>query len=239
MKTSQFMQVPSTHPANAAPEIFNRGDGLLQAQEMTQFDPALSPLETMQFQGNYIGQMAMYADAVTVAEYLDAHQGWFGRCARPMSVEPIGENGYALTVGRFRSFNLEIEPRIGLHLLPQDQGMYRIETIPVPGFEPKGYEVDFQASMTLCENASKNDLEDAPIERATHVEWDLSLSTLVQMPRFIQALPHSLVKASGDKLLNQIVRQVSRRLTKKVQEDFHSRLNLPVPSSVKKGIWQQ
>ncbi|MBE9078753.1 DUF1997 domain-containing protein [Romeria aff. gracilis LEGE 07310] len=233
------MQVPSSHPSKSAPGLFNQGAGLLQAQEMTQLDTDSSPLETVQFQGNYIGQMEMYADAATVAEYLDAHQGWFGRCARPMSVEPIGENGYALTVGRFGSLNLEIEPRIGLHLLPQDQGIYRIETIPVPGFEPKGYEVDFQASMTLCENGPENAPQDAQVERATHVEWDLTLCTLVQMPRFIQALPHSLVKASGDKLLNQIVRQVSRRLTKKVQEDFHNRLNLPVPSSAKKGFWQR
>ncbi|MGB3571342.1 MAG: DUF1997 domain-containing protein, partial [Phormidesmis sp.] len=105
----------------------------------------------MHFQGNYIGHMEMYADAASVAQYLDAHQDWFHRCAKPMAVEPIGNSGYGLTVGKFKSLNHEVEPKIGLHLLPQEEGVYRIETIPVPGYEPVGYDVDFQASMTLCE----------------------------------------------------------------------------------------
>lgn len=51
----------------------------------------------------------------------------------------------------------------------------------------------------------------------------------VQFPRFIKALPQSLVKGSGDQLLNQVVRQVSKRLTHKVQEDFHTTLQIPLP----------
>ncbi|MEM6449316.1 MAG: DUF1997 domain-containing protein [Cyanobacteria bacterium P01_D01_bin.105] len=216
--------------------------------------------ETLHFQGNYIGHMEMYADAKQVAEYLDAHQDWFHRCAQPMAVEPIGDNGYGLTVGRFKSLNHEVEPKIGLNLLPQENGVYRIETIKVPGYEPVGYDVDFNASMTLCERTldentvnKENAAEDLSnetepneigakeieIEKATHVEWELTLSTWVEVPRFIQVLPESVVKASGDKLLNQIVRQVSKRLTKKVQQDFHTSLNLPVPRENKRRFWQR
>ena len=195
--------------------------------------------ETLHFQGNYIGHMEMYADAKQVAEYLDAHQDWFHRCAEPMTVEPIGDNGYGLTVGKFKSLNHEVEPKIGLHLLPQDDGVYRIETIPVPDYEPAGYDVDFNASMTLCESDVEELPKDLGIEKATHVEWELSLSTWVEVPRFIQVLPDNVVKASGDKLLNQIVRQVSKRLTKRVQQDFHNSLNLPVPNENKKRFWQR
>jgi hypothetical protein len=53
----------------------------------------------------------------------------------------------------------------------------------------------------------------------------------IHKPRFLNALPQALVKASGDKLLNQVVRQVSKRLTRKVQEDFHSSYHLPLPES--------
>ncbi len=187
----------------------------------------------------------MYADAASVARYLDAHQDWFHQCAKPMAVEPIGENGYGLTVGKFKSLNHEVEPKIGLHLLPQEEGIYRIETIPVPGYEPAGYDVDFRASMTLCEMAAtdlpKADLPPKAIniDKLTQVEWELKLSTWVEVPRFVQVLPDNLVKASGDQLLNQIVRQVSKRLTRKVQQAFHTSIGLPVPQENKKRFWQR
>ena len=181
--------------------------------------------DTIVFEGYYVGNMEMYADMDTVAKYLDSHQGWFTRCAAPMDVNPIGHNGYAISLGRFGSLNFQIQPKIGLHLLPQNRGIYRIETIPVPGHEPEGYDVDFRAAMSLAERHQ----QEVPTGQATHVEWELNLQTKVQMPKFIQALPQSLVKSSGDKLLNQIVRQISRRLTRKVQEDFHTMMNLPLP----------
>lgn len=179
--------------------------------------------ETIIFEGYYVGNMEMLADVDTVATYLDSHHGWFTRCAQPMDVEPIGHNGYAISLGRFGSLNFQIQPKIGLHLLPQNRGVYRIETIPVPGHQPEGYDVDFKAAMSLAEKQQQ------AVPAATHVEWELNLQTKVQMPKFIQALPQSLVKASGDKLLNQIVRQISKRLTRKVQEDFHTMMNLPLP----------
>ena len=181
--------------------------------------------DTVVFEGYYVGNMEMYADVNTVADYLDSHQGWFTRCAQPMDVKPIGHNGYAISLGRFGSLNFQIQPKIGLHLLPQNHGVYRIETIPVPGHEPEGYDVDFRAAMSLA----AKDEQQVSTGQATHVEWELNLQTKVQLPRFIQALPQSLVKTSGDKLLNQIVRQISRRLTLKVQEDFHTMMNLPLP----------
>ncbi|MEA5464434.1 DUF1997 domain-containing protein [Leptothoe sp. PORK10 BA2] len=177
------------------------------------------------FEGYYVGNMEMFADIDTVANYLDSHQGWFSRCAQPMDVKPIGHNGYAISLGRFGSLNFQVQPKIGLHLLPQNEGVYRIETIPVPGHEPEGYDVDFKAAMSLAEKQ----LQELPVEQATHVQWELNLQTKVQMPKFIQALPQSLVKASGDRLLNQIVKQISKRLTRKVQEDFHTMMNLPLP----------
>jgi hypothetical protein len=179
--------------------------------------------EPTQFQGYYSSCMEMYADAKTVAVYLDAHQGWFHRCAQPMTVDPIGENGYALIIGRFGSFGYEVEPKVGLNLLPQNEGIYRIETIAIPGYESPGYDVDFKASLSLVETVTK---AGTPL---TRVEWELNLSVYVHFPRFIRALPKSLVQKTGDRLLNQIVRQVSRCLTYKVQSDFHSTHHIPFP----------
>ncbi|PSB16473.1 hypothetical protein C7B76_11700 [filamentous cyanobacterium CCP2] len=178
------------------------------------------------FHGHFTSCMEMYADAKTVADYLDAHRAWFPRCAQPMSTEPIGETGYAVTIGRYGSFGYEVEPKVGLDLLPQDQGIYRIQTIPVPDYHPQGYDVDFQAALQLVEiDSNASGLPN----RITRVEWELDLQVMIHFPRFIHALPKQLVQSTGDRLLNQIVRQVSRRLTHKVQQDFHTTAGIPFP----------
>ena len=181
------------------------------------------------FSGDYTGSMEMSADCQTVAHYLDDHRAWFLRCAHPMTAAPLGDNGYALTVGHFGALGYDVEPKVGLHLLPQKQGVYRIETIPVPDYEPPGYEVDFKASLRLNEG-----LPEASGVVLTQVDWELDLKVWVHLPRFIRALPKRIIQNSGDHLLSQIVRQMSRCLTHKVQEDFHQSLELPLPESYRK-----
>jgi hypothetical protein len=182
--------------------------------------------ELTHFQSHFVGSMELRSDAQTVTQYLNAHQGWFCRCAHPMTVEPVGEHGYLLTVGRYGSFGFEVEPKIGLHLLPPDeQGVYRIETIPDLVSEDQGYKVDFQASLQLVDCPIPNAEASHPKSNSvTHVQWDLDLSVSLLFPKFIRRLPHTLIQVTGDRLLQQIVRQVSRRLTAKVQEDFNKNL---------------
>ena len=192
------------------------------------------------FYGQFADCMEMYADAQTVAEYINAHQGWFCRCAHPMKVEPLGKNGYALAIGRFGAFGYEVEPKVGLELLPPDKGIYRIKAIPVPNYVAPGYEVDFQSRMELLETLT--DLSTHNSGKVTRVEWQLNLAVYVQFPKFVQRLPKSVIQNTGDRLLNQIVRQVSRRLTYKVQEDFHKSLGIPFPlksKRSKKGLGEE
>lgn len=184
------------------------------------------------FYGRYSDSMEMYAPANSVADYLDAHTSWFSRCAEPMKVESLNENGYALIIGRFGSFGYDVEPKIGLELLPPDEGIYRIRTIPIPDYHAPGYDVDYQASLQLIENVVNE--SSACGGEITRVEWELDLSVDIYFPKFIQRLPKSLIQSTGDRLLNQIVRQVSRRLTRKVQEDFHQSLGISFPGNSKK-----
>jgi hypothetical protein len=177
--------------------------------------------------------MEMYASADTIAEYLNNHSSWFSRCAEPMKVEPLGENGYALVIGRFGSFGYEVEPKVGLELLPPKDRIYRIRTIPVPNYQAPGYEVDYNSSLQLIE-IQQSQFSNNSVE-ITRVEWELDLKVYINFPRFIQRLPKALVQSTGDRLLNQIVRQVSRRLTRKVQEDFHQSLGIELPANVKKN----
>jgi hypothetical protein len=169
-----------------------------------------------QFSSRFTDCMVMKADVAAVATYLDNHPEWFSRCAHPMQAEPIGQTGYALKLGRFGSLGYEVEPKIGLDLLPAEGNVYRIQTIDVPDYSPIGYIVDFQASLEL-----KPGEPDPSV--LTRVEWVLDLKVYILFPKFIQSFPKGIIQNTGDGVLHQIVRQISRRLTKKVQDDFHQR----------------
>lgn len=226
------------------PMIVNPG---LMDSSTPSHDEAVLEHEPTYFHGYYESCMEMFADAKTVSEYLDLHREWFRRCAHPMKADPLGENGYALTIGQFGSFGYEVEPKIGLDLLPQDHGVYRIQTIPIPDYEAPGYEVDFQAELSLAEveldptlyHVVGGDRSANLPSTLTRVEWNLQLEVAIQFPRFIHALPKSLVQTTGDRLLHEIVRQVSRCLTHKVQQDFHTTRSLTFAKRRKKFPWNR
>jgi hypothetical protein len=176
------------------------------------------------FYGNYQDSMEMYAPVEQVEEYFNTHASWFGRCAEPMKVLPLGENSYALAVGKFGAFGYEVEPKIGLELLNPQNRQFHIRTIPVPDYQAPGYEVDYKSSTQLI----------GDLDGVTRVEWELDLVVELQFPRFIQRLPYSLIQSTGDRILNQIVRQVSHRLTHKVQKDFYQSLDIPFPQKKQK-----
>jgi hypothetical protein len=227
---SQFIE----HQPIEVPEaILDQGSSLSESNDVA--TEAASSFEAVRFHTRFVDCMEMYADAKTVAQYLDNHQGWFCRCAHPMKVEQLGENGYALAIGRFGSFGYQVEPKIGLDLMPEDQGIYRIKTIPIPNYVAPGYDVDFNAAMDLVEVSANSLSGQSHLPSAlTRVEWQLDLAVDIHFPKFIYKLPKSLIQSTGDRLLCQIVRQVSRRLTYKVQEDFHKSLQIPFPQKSQK-----
>ncbi|MBW4542318.1 MAG: DUF1997 domain-containing protein [Myxacorys chilensis ATA2-1-KO14] len=190
---------------------------------------SVAPIGSTEFRSHFVDFMEMGADVQTVEKYLDGHSEWFHRCAHPMVVESIGANSYAMTVGRFGAFGFDVEPKIGLDLLPHQESVYRIETVPVPNYTEIGYEVDFRAAMELIDLGN-----DTSGWATTRIQWELDLAVAIQFPKFIHALPETLIRRTGDRILNQVVRQVSRRLTHKVQEDFHSSHCLPLPKRAKK-----
>jgi Protein of unknown function (DUF1997) len=229
------MQSQSTNP-QFVPSSDLRLSSVAEAHPSITGDASQAVIEPIQFHSQFVDCMEMNADRQTVAEYLDAHQGWFGRCAQPMKVEPLGHNGYALVVGNFGTMGYEIEPKIGLHLLPVDNWVYRIETIPVPDYVPPGYDVDFRAAMELVTPDGSSNSSKA---QQTHVEWQLDLKVTIQFPRFIYALPKPLLQRTGEQLLRQVVRQVSRRLTHRVQEDFHTSRSLNLPKRERRWFFQK
>lgn len=218
---------------------YGPSDEVLDTVDVSQLDQ--DPDAATWFHAEYIDCMEMFADLDTVATYLGQHRGWFCRCARPMKAEPLGENGYDLLIGRFGALGYRVEARIGLDLIPPDEtGIYRILTIPVPGYQAPGYEVDFQSTMKLVELPldqieldHNTDPEQFPTI-ITGAAWQLNLAVGVWFPKFIRTMSPTVIQKTGDALLYQIVRQVSRQLTYKTQMDFHTTLNLPFPKKYKR-----
>ncbi len=205
--------------------------------------------EPTNFSSYFQGSMEMYSDPQTVASYLDSHEDWFSSCAQPMAVEPLGENSYILIIGRFGSFGYEVEPKIAVELLPPEEGIYHMKRVPVPGYSCPGYDVEYDAAMQLTEIDSKDLEEDFSSlysgkdfqmpQIVTRLEWNLNLGVAIRFPQFIYKLPQSLIQKTGDRVLTEIVRQVSRRLTYKVQQDFHTRFELPMPGNQSRKLEQK
>lgn len=218
-------------------------DSLKFPPPQTTDDAVVEQGESTWFQTSFEDCMAMYADIDTVAEYFANHQGWFCRCAEPMKTQAIGENAYDILIGRFGALGYQVEARVGLELVPPDeQGIYRIQTIPVPGYVPPGYVVDFQASMTLVELSvdqfpQQQQLNPAKVPRTiTGATWTLELGVGVRFPQFIRSMSQSLIQTTGDRVLRNIVKQVSRRLSYKTQLDFHTTYEISFPTPKKKYL---
>lgn len=197
-------------------------------------------IQPIHFLTAFAGSMTMLAEQAIVADYLQHHQGWFCRCAQPMQAEPLGEHGYILTIGRFGALGFDVEPKMGVILEPPCEGHYFMHTVPIPDEPFLGYEVDYQADMILVEMPTQEmgeDLskvyrrqgDDSIPERITQVQWHLEMDVAVTFPSYIYKLPRGLIQRTGDRLLAEIIRQVSPRLTYKVQKDFHELMSLPLP----------
>lgn len=198
-------------------------------------NPSLE-LRPSAFQTHFRGWMTLYATPEKVAAYLNDHQQWFCRCATPMRAEPLGDNGYILTIGRFGALGYEVEPQIAVVLDPPQQNTYQMYTVSLPDLPFLGYEVDYRATMELVEleeldaevvHFFEQHLIPLP-DSITQIHWQLDMEVIVYFPAYIYRLPRGLIQTSGDRLLTEIVRQVSPRLTYKVQKDFHQQEGLGI-----------
>jgi len=206
--------------------------------DVTQVD-SQDKTEPFIFQTQFQGYMEMFNPPEIVSQYLDQHHQWFPECAQPMRAETLGDNGYTLIIGRFGSFGYEVEPKMSVVFEVTQEKKYLMYSVETPESQGLGYTVEYQSSMELngvpleassavSDNYLKKVAKSLPSE-VTQVTWNLDLNVGVWLPKFIHRLPSTVIQSTGDRLLTQIVRQVSPRLTLKVQKNFHDRLNIPVP----------
>ena len=132
---------------------------------------------------------------------------------------------------------------MGVVLNPPVDHVYLMQTIPIPDCDD-GYEVNYRAEMKLEEVAGDTVVKSSGLfkkqidvpARITKVNWDLDLTVKVEFPAFIGKLSANLIQTTGDRLIAQIVRQVSPRLTYKVQQDFHQSHGLAMPPKTSRQL---
>jgi hypothetical protein len=118
-----------------------------------------------------------------------------------------------------------------------------MRSVVIPDEPFLGYIVDYKAVMGLEDLAKHAEVEKifkkeakACPELLTKVSWELKLKVSVCFPKFIYKLPFNMIQSTGDRLLGQIIRQVSPRLTYKVQQDFHQGQGLPIPPKTSRHL---
>jgi serine/threonine protein kinase len=223
-QSSAIIHQPSEHSNKFLDRIYRLSKSISEA----------IALDWTMFTLHYEDHLDLYAKPQVVGEYIYNHRQWFPGCATPLKVSSIGKNGYDILVGKYGAFRFEVEVRIGLELLPANaDGIYKINSINLPNYTPPGYQVDFQGSFQLHEIVmSKSILDIFKFTRKklpdifTRWEYQLDLEVGVKFPKFIRNLPESMIKKTGDRIIMQIVKEVSKRLCERVQNDFHHRLGI-------------
>jgi len=209
------MSIASSKPVVPLSEgaLSKGGEPLLE--EMDQ-PPAKTPLE---LQAGRRGQVDLETDRETLACYLRGHGQWIQRCFQPLRVEPLSAETYRLQFFRMGGLGFELEPSFGIKIWPEEDYLFRLTSIELPGDAALPYRVDCQASFRL---------EELPGSSATtRVHWDLQLNIRLHLPKFLQVLPRKLVQKVGSQVVQQVTRSLSNRFTHNVCSDFYRSVGRP------------
>jgi hypothetical protein len=209
------MSIASSKPVVPLSEgaLSKGGEPLLE--EMDQ-PPAKTPLE---LQAGRRGQVDLETDRETLACYLRGHGQWIQRCFQPLRVEPLSAETYRLQFFRMGGLGFELEPSFGIKIWPEEDYLFRLTSIELPGDAALPYRVDCQASFRLEE------LPGSPA--TTRVHWDLHLDVRLHLPKFLHVLPRKLVQGVGSQVVQQVTRSLSNRLTHNVCSDFYRSVGRP------------
>ncbi|MFS8777437.1 DUF1997 domain-containing protein [Synechococcus sp. W70.1] len=209
------MSIASSKPVVPLSEgaLSKGGEPLLE--EMDQ-PPAKTPLE---LQAGRWGQVDLETDRETLACYLRGHGQWIQRCFQPLRVEPLSAETYRLQFFRMGGLGFELEPSFGIKIWPEEDYLFRLTSIELPGDAALPYRVDCQASFRLEE------LPGSPA--TTRVHWDLHLDVRLHLPKFLHVLPRKLVQGVGSQVVQQVTRSLSNRFTHNVCSDFYRSVGRP------------
>ncbi|MEN9213159.1 MAG: DUF1997 domain-containing protein [Thermostichus sp. DG02_4_bins_136] len=168
------------------------------------------------------GQVDLETDRETLTRYLRGHAQWIQHCFRPLQVEVLSADSYRLQFFRIGGLGFELEPSFGVRIWPDENEVFRLTSIELPGDAALPYRVNCRASFRLEE------LKGSPeLPPTTRVHWDLHLDIWLALPGFLQVLPHKLVRRVANQVVQQVTRSMSDRLTHNVCSDFYRSIERP------------
>ncbi|MEN9205145.1 MAG: DUF1997 domain-containing protein [Thermostichales cyanobacterium DRC_bins_46] len=160
------------------------------------------------------GEVDLETPVEELAGYLRHHQEWIHRCFKPLKVQPLGNADYRLQFFRIGGLGFELEPHFAITIWEDPLHCFRLTSLALPEDASLPYQVDCQASFRIEQHSS----DPQPL---TRVYWDLTLKIDLELPGFLQVLPRPLVQKVGIKVVNQVTRSMSDRLTHNVCTDFY------------------
>jgi len=160
------------------------------------------------------GEVDLETPVEDLAKYLRHHHQWIHRCFKPLTVQPLGGADYRLQFFRIGGLGFELEPHFAITIWEEPQHCFRLASLNLPEDQSLPYRVDCQATFRIEQLA----LDPTPIAR---VYWGLLLKIDIELPGFLQVLSRSLVQKVGIKVVNQVTRSMSDRLTHNVCTDFY------------------
>jgi len=160
------------------------------------------------------GEVDLETSVEDLADYLRHHQSWIHRCFKPLTVQPLGGADYRLQFFRIGGLGFELEPHFAITIWEDPQHCFRLSSLDLPEDEPLPYRVDCQATFRIEERVQEP-------TAITRVYWGLILKVDIELPGFLQALSRPLVQKVGIKVVNQVTRSMSDRLTHNVCTDFY------------------
>lgn len=170
------------------------------------------------------GQVDLETDRETLAHYLRGHSQWIQHCFRPLQVEALSADSYKLQFFRMGGLGFELEPCFGVKIWPDENYVFRLTSIELPGDAAMPYRVNCQAVFRLEELRGSPEGE---YPQTTRVHWDLNLEIKLSLPGFLQILPHNLVQQVANQVVQQVTRSMSDRLTHNICSDFYRSIERP------------
>ncbi len=197
-------------------------------------DPGQVPINPgFEVESTCQGQVDLQTDAPTFATYLDSHRDWMERCFKPLKVLPLTDDSYKVQFFRIAGLGLEVEPCFGIQLWSEDRSLFRLRSIELPMEAETPYQITCLSSFRLepLEPASPlSGYSAGGFVRETsrgssppmiRVHWHLNLLVGMELPGLVKSLPSAFVHRVASRIVNQVTRSMSERLTRNVCSDFY------------------
>ncbi len=134
------------------------------------------------------GQVQLETPLDPLVDYLSDYPRWVTLAFAPLKVAKLDFDHYRVGLPTMGALGFSLTPEIEIEFFAQDtcnRGMRGYQPLQV-----QGYAIDLTGTFLLD-----------PHPPQVHIRWQVDLAVTLWTPNFLDFLPHSIVKATGDQVL--------------------------------------